>query len=85
MNDIECAEGDDVPEPIRVWLYGDGFASIDGEIAMSAFGPGALQTVARKLLAVGYDPEQELDVHRGGESLNRISLREAAQQQETYE
>ena len=38
---IECAEGDDVPEPIRVWLYGDGFASIDGEIAMSAFGPGA--------------------------------------------
>jgi len=82
---IECAEGDDVPEPIRVWLYGDGFASIDGEIAMSAFGPGALQTIARKLLAVGYDPEQELDVHRGGSSLNRISLREAAQQQETYE
>jgi hypothetical protein len=35
------AEGDDMPsEPIRIFLYGDGFASIDGELAMSAFGPG---------------------------------------------
>jgi len=35
-------DGDDVPpEPIRCFLYGDGFASIDGELAMSAFGPGA--------------------------------------------
>jgi hypothetical protein len=25
-------EGDDLPEPIRVWLYGDGFCSIDGEL-----------------------------------------------------
>jgi hypothetical protein len=74
-------EGDDVPpERIKVWLYGDGFASIDGEVQMSAFGPSALQTIARKLLAVGYDPEEELDVHRGGECL-RITLREAAQQQ----
>jgi len=75
-------EGDDIPtEPIRVWLYGDGFASIDAELAMSAFGPGALQTIARKLLAVGYDPEQELDVHRGGNRLNRIRLRDAAHQE----
>jgi hypothetical protein len=68
-------EGDDVPpEPIRYFLYGDGFASIDGELAMSAFGPGALQTIARKLLAVGYDPDQELDVHHGGECLCRSWL-----------
>jgi hypothetical protein len=41
---------------------------------MSAFGPGALQTIARKLLAVGYDLDQELDVHRGGERLTRLTL-----------
>jgi hypothetical protein len=64
-------EGDDVPEPIRVYLYGDGFASIDAELMMSASGPGALQTIARKLLAIGYAPDQELDVHRGGECLCR--------------
>jgi hypothetical protein len=26
------AEGDDIPEPVRVCLYGDGFASIDGAL-----------------------------------------------------
>jgi hypothetical protein len=26
---------------VRVYLYGDGFASIDGALSMSAFGPGA--------------------------------------------
>ena len=72
-------ERDDIPaEPIRVWLYGDGFASIDAELAMSTFGPGALQTIARKLLAVGYDADQQLDIHRGGERLNRLTLRDAA-------
>jgi hypothetical protein len=76
--DLAALDGDVPAERIRVWLYGDGFASIDGELAMSAFGPGALQTIARKLLAVGYDPDQELDVHRGGECLTRLSLREAA-------
>jgi hypothetical protein len=79
-----CGEGDDIPlEPIRVWLYGDGFASIDGDLQMSAFGPGALQTIAKKLLVAGYDPEQELDVRRGGEGLNRIRLRDAAREIES--
>jgi hypothetical protein len=36
-----AVEGDDVPQPIRVFIYGDGFCSIDGELMMSAFGPGA--------------------------------------------
>jgi hypothetical protein len=76
--ELAAVEGDDIREPIRIFLYGDGFASIDGELAMSAFGPVALQTIARKLLAVGYDPDQELDVHRGGECLTRLTLREAA-------
>jgi len=76
-------EGDDIPpEPIRVFLYSDSIASIDGELAMSAFGPSALQTIAQKLLALGYDADQQLDVHRGGERLNRLSLREASLQQE---
>jgi hypothetical protein len=77
-------EGADVLQPIRVFMYGDGFASIDGELSMSAFGPGALQTIARKLLAVGYDPDQELDVNRGGECVNRILLRDAAQQENEF-
>jgi hypothetical protein len=78
-------EGEDAPaERLRIYLYGDGFASIDGEIAMSAFGPGALQAIAKKLLAVGHDPEQGLDIHRGGERLNRLTLREAAQQGEDF-
>jgi hypothetical protein len=45
-----AAEGGDIPEPIRCYLYGDGFASIDGALQMSAFGPGALQTIAKKLI-----------------------------------
>jgi hypothetical protein len=32
---IACVEGM-LPEPIRCWVYGDGFCSIDGKIAMSA-------------------------------------------------
>ena len=80
-SELAAVEGDDIAEPIRVFVYGDGFASIDGELSMSAFGSGALQTIARKLLAVGYDPDQELDIHRGGEHITRLSLRDAAAQQ----
>jgi hypothetical protein len=37
-----CLEGADIPrEPIRVVMYGDHFASIDGELMMSASGPNA--------------------------------------------
>jgi hypothetical protein len=72
-------EGDDAPpERIRVFMYGDNFVSVDGgDLTMSASGPGCLATVARKLLAVGYDPDSELDVRRGGE-LRRLLLRDAA-------
>jgi hypothetical protein len=77
---IDHVESDDVPpEPIRCWMYGDGFASVDGDLQMSAFGPGALQTIAKKLLAVGYDPEQQLDICRGGKREALLPLREAAQ------
>jgi hypothetical protein len=65
-------------ERVRIYLYGDGFASIDGDLAMSAFGSTALQTIARKLLAVGYDPDRELDIHRGGDCVTRLLLRDAA-------
>jgi hypothetical protein len=78
-----CVEGDDIlSEPIRCWCYGDGFCSIDGELQMSAFGPGALQTIAKKLLTVGFHPEQQLDIRRGGKREALLPLREAAQQPE---
>jgi hypothetical protein len=67
-------------QPVRVHFYSDGFVSIDNEFTLSAFGPGALQAIARKLLAVGYDPDQELHVNRGSECINRVSLRDAANQ-----
>jgi hypothetical protein len=84
-NTEAVCEGADVPEPIRVFLYGDGFASIDGELSMSAFGSGALQTIARKLIAVGYDPDQVLDVHRGGDCITRLPLRDAARDGDAHD
>jgi hypothetical protein len=39
FHDQSQLEGDDVPaERIRVWLYGDGFASIDGELIAARTG-----------------------------------------------
>jgi len=74
---IEIDEDHLPRERIKLFLYADGFCSVDNGLMMSAFGGGALQTIARKMLALGYDPEQELDVHRGGESVQRILLRDA--------
>jgi hypothetical protein len=34
-------EGDDAPQPLRVFLYKDGYASVDGEVLLSAFGPNS--------------------------------------------
>jgi hypothetical protein len=42
-----------------------------------------LRTIAKKLLAVGYSPDQELDVRRGGKREALLPLREAAQQPTT--
>jgi hypothetical protein len=69
-------------EPIRVIMYGDGFASIDGAIRMTAFGPGALQTIVKKLLAIGYSPDQRLEIHRGGQPEGRLLLRDASKNEE---
>jgi hypoxanthine phosphoribosyltransferase len=52
---------------------------------MSAYGPGALQTIARKLIAVGYDPDRMLDVHRGGDSIARLPLRDAARDGDAHD
>jgi hypothetical protein len=79
MTETVNAQADDIPEPIRAFLYGDGFASIDGELQMSAFGPGALSTIARKLLRLGYEPDRELALIRGGKRMSRVLLRDAAQ------
>jgi hypothetical protein len=42
----------------------------------------ATQTISRKLLKLGYSPDQVLDIHRGGKRQQRILLRDAAQQGE---
>jgi hypothetical protein len=80
-----CLEGADIPrEPIRVVMYGDHFASIDGELMMSASGPNARRTIARRLLAMGYDADRQLDTHRGGKREAPLSLRDAAQQGDNH-
>jgi hypothetical protein len=68
----------DTREPLKVVMYGDGFASLDGAIRMTAFGRGALQTLAKKLLRIGYDPAQKLDIHRGGKRETLLTLHQAA-------
>lgn len=84
---LACAEGDDVaPEvtpadnPIPVFVYGGSLACIFEGVQMSAFGQNALQTLAKKLLALGHDGDQQFHVHRGGEVVSRITLRDASQE-----
>jgi hypothetical protein len=71
-------EGDDILPPIRVFQFGKHFVSAEGG-ALIATGPECLATLARKLLALGHSPDQELDVERGGDHIARLSLRDAAQ------
>jgi hypothetical protein len=51
---------DYVPDPIRIFVYSDGIATA-ADPQISTFGPSALQTMARKLIALGYDHDQRLD------------------------
>lgn len=82
-NDLAAAEGDDIPpEPVRVILYGDNVATVEGALSMLASGASALQTIGRKLLKLGYSPDQVLDIHRGGKRTARVLLRDAASQGE---
>ena len=73
-------EGD--PPPLRVYLHGDGFATVDADLTLSAFGPSALRNLAEQLLQYGYSGDQLLDISRGGKCLNRLTLREASNKQE---
>jgi hypothetical protein len=72
-------EGDDVPQPLRVHVFSDGCVNVAGELQMLVSGPGALASLARRLIASGFNPdEQELDIHRnGGEFIERVLLRDA--------
>jgi hypothetical protein len=69
----------DPPEPVRVFLYGDNVASVNGEIMLSGFGSNPVRTIARRMLRMGYAADQVLDLNRGGESIERVLLRDAAQ------
>jgi hypothetical protein len=46
-------------EPVRVFLYGDNVASVNGEIMLSGFGSNPVRTIAQKMLAMGYSAAQE--------------------------
>jgi hypothetical protein len=72
------AEGDDIPpEPLKIFLYSDNVATIDNGFSMTAFGKGALATIAKKLIAIGYDGDRELICIRGGQR-TRMPLRDVA-------
>jgi hypothetical protein len=72
------AENDVPLGRIRVFQFGKHFVSAAAG-DLTATGPECLATLARKYLALGHSPDQELDVERGGDHIARLSLREAAQ------
>ena len=75
------AEGDDIIEPpLPVTLFGSSFAATadqDGK-GISMTGPNAVGRLAEHLIALGYDPERELSLYRGGVFIGKTSISEAA-------
>jgi hypothetical protein len=57
-------EGDDVPEPIRVYVHGPYFAATD---QISATGERPLRTLAQTLFDSGIEATRVLEIYRGGE------------------
>ena len=79
-------EGDDLPDeaPIRAILFGSQFVAIDNpEIMASASGTGCLQTLARRLLHSGFNPDRELNLYRANQNIGRTTVGKAAQQENT--
>ena len=79
-------EGDDIPnEALRVNLFGSQFCAVENvEVEANASGVGCLQTMAKKLLQAGIDPDRELALYRASKLVGRTTLGDAAQtQQET--
>ena len=74
-------EGDDIIEPpLPVTLFGSSFAATadqDGK-GISMTGPNAVGRLAEHLIALGYDPERELSLYRGGVFIGKTSISEAA-------
>jgi len=80
MTNACCAEGADVEPPIPVTLYGSGFAATadqDGK-GISMTGPNAVGRLAEHLIALGYDPERELNLYRAGVFIGKTSIAQAA-------
>ena len=76
-------EGDDIipdDRPLRVILFGSQFASVDDADAcgFSASGTNAVQTLAARLLAAGYDADRVLVLYRANMKIGKTSIREAA-------
>ena len=76
------AEGADVPDdsPIAVVLFGREFATTgDGPgRQISMHGPNSLARLAEHLVALGYDPERELSLYRGGVFIGKTTVGHAA-------
>ena len=77
-----CAEGDDVPDdsPIAVVLFGREFATTgDGPgRQISMHGPNSLARLSEHLIALGYDPEREMTLYRGGVFIGKTTVGHAA-------
>ena len=75
------AEGDDIIEPpLPVTLFGSSFAATadqDGK-GISMTGPNAVGRLAEHLIALGYDPDRELSLYRGGVFIGKTTAGHAA-------
>src|SRR5262245_51410263 len=76
-------EGDDIipdDRPLRIILFGSQFASVDDADAygFSASGTNAVQTLASRLLAAGYDADRPLILFRANQNIGRTTIGQAA-------
>ena len=78
-DDLAVSEGDDISdEPLKVFSYGDQFVSGDETLGLSAQGPDALATLARRLVQSGFDPERRLIILKGSERVGSTTIAAAA-------
>jgi hypothetical protein len=64
-------------------LFGSQFVAVDDAEAMgfSASGPNCLQTMAKRLLQSGFDPQRPLILFRANQNIGRTTVGKAAQQE----
>jgi len=72
-------EGDDTA-PMRVYLHGSQFASVDdSEVwGICASGIAPMETLGQKLVVLGINPNRKLSLYRGGVFIGSATVGEAA-------